>query len=67
MEQRILRLADVERKTGLRKSAIYNGIAAGTFPRPIQLTARARGWRCADIDEWIASRPKTDIPQHASA
>lgn len=60
MEQKILRLDDVRRVTGLSKTAVYGLIKRGAFPRPIQLTPRAVGWRVADVDEWVASRPETE-------
>ena len=56
-ETRILRLADVVSRVGLRKSAIYDRIRHGDFPPPIQLSPRAVGWRAEEVDAWIASRP----------
>jgi prophage regulatory protein len=53
---RILRRRDVERATGLRRSALYDAISKGTFPRPVQLTEKAVGWPEPEVDEWIASR-----------
>ena len=56
-EQSILRLADVIKRVGLGKSAIYKLIRESAFPKPVKLTGKAVGWRAAEIDEWIASRP----------
>ena len=62
---RISQLASRKRKdgtilrhgiTGLGESAIYLRVAAGTFPKPIDLGGRARGWRSSDIDRWIEER-----------
>ena len=52
----ILRRPEVERRTGFGRSAIYAGIAAGTFPAPIKLSVRSVGWLEADILGWITSR-----------
>lgn len=67
MEQKILRLDDVKRVTGLSKTAVYGQIKRGAFPRPIQLAPRAVGWRADDIDNWIASRPEAGPTQRPRA
>lgn len=45
-------------KIGLKRSTVYDLIARGKFPRPIQLVqgGRAVGWEEAAIDEWLAQR-----------
>lgn len=54
--EHLLALADVERRTRLRKSAIYAGMAAGTFPRNVKLPGgRAVAWPASRIDAWIAA------------
>jgi len=53
---RLLRLPDVMRITGLRRSSIYDMVRAGTFPQAIPLTKVARAWSEAEVQEWIASR-----------
>ena len=54
--ERLLRLPDVEALTGLKKTAIYAGIKAGTFPAPVSLGEKAVGWVESEIDAWIAAR-----------
>lgn len=54
--QRLLRLPDVEALVGLRKSSIYDGVKAGTFPAPVKLSRRAVCWPAAAIDAWITER-----------
>lgn len=56
MVQTILRRDEVERATGLPRSTIYAKIAAGDFPKPIQLSARAVGWLESDIAAWQTAR-----------
>ncbi len=54
--ERLLRLPDVEARTGLKKSAIYAGMKAGTFPSCIKLGPRAAAWPSSAVDAWIAER-----------
>ncbi|MGL1834417.1 helix-turn-helix transcriptional regulator [Rhodocyclaceae bacterium SMB388] len=53
---RIIRRHEVESRTGIARSTIYERVKQGTFPAPIQLGPRAVGWISADIDAWIAGR-----------
>lgn len=51
---RLLRRTEVEEIVGLRRSAIYDRIAKGTFPQPVRFkAARAVRWRLSDIDTWL--------------
>lgn len=43
----------VDRFTGLKRSARYERIAAGKFPRPLALTARCSRYRAGDIRRWL--------------
>jgi prophage regulatory protein len=52
----ILRRKQVEKRTGLSRSTIYLRIQEGTFPRPINLGARAVGWLENEIEAWLAAR-----------
>ncbi len=52
----IIRLPHVIQKTGLCRSAIYNLIRAGKFPKQIKLTQRSSGWLESEIDQWLADR-----------
>jgi len=56
---KLLRLPSVEDRTGLKKSSIYAGGKAGTFPAPVRLSARAVAWREDEIDRWVSERIKT--------
>ncbi len=51
----ILRRKQVEARTGLSRSTIYLRIQEGTFPRPINLGARAVGWVENEIEAWLES------------
>lgn len=52
----ILRRKQVEVRTGLSRSTIYDRIRAGTFPAPISLGAKAVGWIDTEVDAWIAAQ-----------
>ena len=55
-ERRILRLEEVEAKSGFKRAHIYNLMKEGKFPKALRLGVRAVGWDSAEIDQWIADR-----------
>lgn len=54
--QNLIRLRRVSELTGLSRSSIYEKVAAGTFPAPVKLSARAVAWVEPEVSEWIANR-----------
>ena len=58
MSERLLRRQEVEQLVRLRKTALYDWIARGLFPRPVLVGNRSVAWRASDIDKWISSRPE---------
>lgn len=56
---KLLRLAAVEAYTGLKRSSIYAGMRARTFPGSVRLSARAVAWRESEVQAWIDARTKT--------
>jgi len=52
----ILRRPQVQQRTGLSRSTLYQYIKDGDFPKPVQLGMRAVGWLESDISDWIAKR-----------
>jgi prophage regulatory protein len=52
----ILRRREVEARTGLGCSTIYDGIKAGIFPAPIQLGPKSVGWVESEINAWLSAR-----------
>lgn len=56
---KLIRLPDVEARTGLKKSSIYAWMKSRTFPAHVRLSARAVAWRESDIDRWISERVTT--------
>lgn len=59
--EKLFRMPEVEALTGLRKTSIYKGAHAGTFPKPIRLSARAVAWRESDLLAWQAKRQYSTI------
>jgi prophage regulatory protein len=51
--RRILRLPEVQSRTGKSRSSIYEDVEAGLFPRPVPLGQRAVGWLEDEVDTWI--------------
>lgn len=58
---RLLRLPEVLARTGLGKSSVYAGMAAGTFPTPVRLGTRGVAWRESEIDLWAQSLETAEI------
>lgn len=56
MSDILLRRPEVEARTGLSRSTIYDWMKRGTFPRPVKLGARVVAWRERDLNEWMSSR-----------
>ena len=65
---RILRMPEVEARTGLSRSTIDVRRRQGRFPRPVLLGARALGWVEAEVEEWIRERiaESRGVPPHDS-
>lgn len=51
--RRLLPLAEVENRVGLRKTAIYERMNRNEFPKPVTLGTTVR-WVESEIDAWIA-------------
>lgn len=50
---RFLRLPEVERRVGLKRSAIYQRMSEGRFPRSLSLGPRCAVWIDSEIDKWM--------------
>ncbi|MDR2128027.1 MAG: AlpA family transcriptional regulator [Burkholderiaceae bacterium] len=55
-ERRILRLDEVEAKSGFKRAHIYSLMRKGQFPQALRLGVRAVGWDSSEIDRWIGER-----------
>jgi len=54
---RLLNLKEVTDRVGIGKTALYEWMGEGKFPRPCAVGRRAVRWRESEIDKWIASLP----------
>ena len=50
--------AEVEQRVGLKRSAIYRNMRAGTFPLPRKIGPRAVRWSLVEIEDWLAEQPR---------
>ena len=57
--ERLLTRGEVERRVGLRRSSLYREMRQGRFPLPVRAGPRAVRWPSAEIEAWIASRPRS--------
>ncbi len=57
-EPAFLRRKEVQTRTGLSRSTIYQYIQEGAFPKPVPLGPRAVGWLESEVSAWIAGRVK---------
>lgn len=53
---RLIRHTTVTSRTGLRRSSLYNGITAGTFPAPVPTGPRTVAWVESEVNDWIEAR-----------
>ena len=53
---RILRRPEVERRTGLARSTLYNLMENDLFPKAIRIGSGAVGWLESEIDSYISAR-----------
>lgn len=50
---KLLRIADVSKKTTLAKSTIWLKMSQGKFPKPTKISDAINVWKESDIDAWI--------------
>ena len=53
---KLLRIADVSKKTTLAKSTIWLKMSQGQFPKPTKLSPAINVWKESDIDSWIENK-----------
>lgn len=56
MSQSLIRLPEVQRRTGYSKAWIYRLIDKGEFPKQIKLGTRAIAFIESEIDTWIENK-----------
>ncbi|MFZ4221346.1 helix-turn-helix transcriptional regulator [Enterobacter ludwigii] len=56
MSQSLIRIPEVQRRTGYSKAWIYRLISEGRFPASVKIGTRAIAFVESEIDEWVAKR-----------
>lgn len=56
--RRFLRMPDVIKLVGIKRTVIYERIKAGTFPKPVQIGARAVAWDEEELATWQKNLPR---------
>lgn len=56
MSEALLRLKEIERRTGLRRERLRELEKSGSFPRRVRLSQRACGWVESEVDAWVRAR-----------
>jgi prophage regulatory protein len=56
--KRILRDAEVKKRTQLSRVQRWRRVRNGTFPAPVQLGPNSIGWYEDEIESWVANRPR---------
>lgn len=64
--ERIVRERELEPIDGLSRSTRRREIAAGRYPKAIQLTDYTIGWRLSEVQAWIDARPRSSSGNHAA-
>ena len=59
--QTLIRMPELKRLTGMSPRIIYRSMADGNFPKPLRLGERAVAWWWGEIEDWLASRPRSTL------
>ncbi len=57
-ETRMLRLAEVIRRTGLGKTKLYELQKSGHFPRSVHVTETAVRWIDSEVEAWLTKQAR---------
>ena len=52
----MLRIRDVMRVTGMRRTALYEACRSGAFPKPIKLGPRMSAWPAHEVETWVQAK-----------
>ena len=55
-QPRLIRRPEVEKRTGLSRSSLYDKIRNQEFPAPVSLGASAVAWIESEVNAWIQAR-----------
>ncbi|MEX0447571.1 helix-turn-helix transcriptional regulator [Xenorhabdus sp. SGI246] len=55
-KENLIRLPEVQRRTGYGKAWLYKLIQAGQFPKQVKIGTRSVAFIESEIDDWISQR-----------
>ncbi|ETT03635.1 helix-turn-helix transcriptional regulator [Providencia alcalifaciens] len=56
LKENLIRLPEVQRRTGYCKAWIYKLMDAGQFPKSVKIGTRSIAFVESEVDEWIANK-----------
>jgi prophage regulatory protein len=59
---RMLRIAEVLRITGVSAATIWRWVKESAFPAPVRLGANSVAWKESDVCAWLESREPVSVP-----
>ena len=54
--ERFIRLPEVEKMVGFKRSSIYAMVSDGSFPKPLNIGPRAVAWRLSEVRRWMRGK-----------
>jgi prophage regulatory protein len=57
-DDRAMRLPELVDRLGMSRSWVYEEIAAGRFPKPVKIGARASVWLESEVADFLAARAR---------
>lgn len=60
MSCKLLTCREVQERLKISRSSIYRLRIEGKFPLPVKITEKSVRWKEDDIDEYVASRERSD-------
>jgi len=55
-QPRLIRRPEVEKRTGLPRTSLYDKIRNKEFPAPVSLGASSVAWIESEVNDWIQAR-----------
>lgn len=55
IEERFIRLPEVMKTVGMGRTAVYDRIKKGTFPKQYKISARVSAWKLTEVKAWMDS------------
>jgi prophage regulatory protein len=52
-----IRIRKVLKMIGVSRTTLWRMVQAGTFPRPVRITERSRGYVLETVEAWMTARP----------